>query len=439
MRHTHEKMKIMRSKKNKDSNDSSNMKYQQEFENAMERIRVKEKCINETLMIVNNLLQFMTNLDYVKEMVLDTKRQSEMVATAAASSEEMAASTEGILHYVQESGSKINNTMEKSKNCMGQVGQTFEIIKKNIAQVDSAKESILNVQSKTDQIKEMVTDIRSVADQTNLLSLNASIEAARAGEQGKGFAVVAGEIKKLSENTKKQVELIQNIVTNLNADIDIAAKEMEEVVEAFDNSKSSIEMATGGMDLITTLMDEVKGNILSISSNVEEQSAATEEISAGLQVISEKSYNLGNEADKTGKAFFDISMKIDEARMTAFRCNNNIDSKSMIEISITDHLMWKWRVYNMMMGYVKLDVATVGDHHGCRLGKWLETLEIQNPQVKSIINKIEAPHSEIHKAAKSAIEEYTNGKSNKAEAKLAEIEKNSKIVISLLNELKTVL
>lgn len=432
-------MKIFKSRKTEETNDSSDINYHQEFDNAMEQIRVKEKCINETLMNVNHLLQFMTGLDYVKGMVLDAKKQSEMITTAAASSEEMAASTEEISHFVKESSHKLNHTMEKSKACIDQVGQTFELIEKNIVQVDSAKEIILKVQAQTDEINQMVTVIRSVADQTNLLSLNASIEAARAGEQGKGFAVVAAEIKKLSENTTEQVGLIQNIVTHLNDDIEIAAKEMEKIVQAFGSSKSSIESATGGMDLISTMMDEVKSNISSISTNVEEQSATTEEITAGLQVISEKSSNLGEEADKTGKAFFDISMKVDEARMTACACSNHLDSKSMIKISITDHLMWKWRVYNMIMGYIKLDIATVGDHHGCRLGKWLATLDSKDLQVKSIINKIEAPHAEIHKSAKSAIEEYNKGNMNIAEAKLADIEKNSKIVVAFLNELEALL
>ena len=439
MNYARESMKLWKKKETKVQEENPMGNRQQELEEMVRGLKVKESCLDDTLLLVNDLLQFMTNLDYVKEMVSDAKEQKEMVATVAASGEELTASTEEISNYVQESTHKIENTMTESKECIDQVEETFEVLEKNIKEIDVAKEIILKVQEETQKINDMVTVIRSVADQTNLLSLNASIEAARAGEHGKGFAVVAEEIKKLSENTNEQVESIQSIVAHLNENIGVAAKEMEQIVSSFSNSRGSIEKATSGMGHITDMMAGIHGNISSISGNVEEQSATTEEISATLQVISEQSFRLGGEADKTGKAFFDISMKVDEARIKAFNCNENIDTASMIEISITDHLMWKWRVYNMIMGYITLDVSTVGDHHGCRLGKWIDSLESQDPKVNSIIQQMEEPHAKIHTCAKTAIEEYTKGNLSAAEAKLAEIEANSKVVVALLQDLKKVL
>lgn len=432
-------MKLWKKKETKEQEEIAVADKLQEMEEVISSMKKKEACLNETLLLVNDLLQFMTNLDYVKGMVADAKQQKEVITTVAASGEEMAASTEEISNYVQESTHRIEHTMTESKDCIDQVEQTFQVIEANIKEIDVAKEIILKVQEETLKINDMVTVIRSVADQTNLLSLNASIEAARAGEHGKGFAVVAEEIKKLSENTNEQVESIQGIVAHLNENIGVAANEMEQIVSAFSNSKGSIGKATSGMSHITDMMQGIHHNISSISGNVEEQSATTEEISATLQIISEQSFRLGGEADKTGKAFFDISMKVDEARIKAFNCNKEIDTASMIDISITDHLMWKWRVYNMLMGYITLDVNTVGDHHGCRLGKWIDSIESQDPKVNTIIQQMEEPHAQIHIAAKNSIEEYTKGNLAMAETKLTEIEDNSKIVVSLLQELKKVL
>ncbi len=399
----------------------------------------KEKCIVSTMEVVNDLLQYMTGLDYVREMIIDTNAQAEMIQTVAASSEEMSAATEDISNYVQKSSDNMRTAMKETDDALTKVEKTFSGVEENISEIHGVKGIMEEVKEETVKINALVNVIKSVADQTNLLSLNASIEAARAGENGRGFAVVANEIKKLAESTKEQVDIISRIVEGLNEKINRASGEIGRVVDSFSDSKDSINEATSGLFQISGIMRTVESSFTSISANVEEQTATTQEITANIMEINEKSSELKEKTNHTGQTFFDISQKIDEVRLTALSYASTKDPKTLIDLTVTDHLMWKWRVYNMILGYVKLDTNTVGNHTTCRLGKWLATLDHSDSRITNIISKIEKPHAEIHSGAKKAIEAYDADNIAAAERLLKDIERNSSVVVSNLMELKKIL
>ena len=101
-----------------------------------------------------------------------------------------------------------------------------------------------------------------MAAQTNLLALNATIEAARAGEAGRGFAVVASEVKTLADQTAKATEDIKQQIAAIQA---------------------STNGAVDAMQSIVTTMGEVNKNTQEIAGAVQQQSAATSEISHSVR------------------------------------------------------------------------------------------------------------------------------------------------------------
>ncbi|MEL7646661.1 MAG: methyl-accepting chemotaxis protein [Sedimentibacter sp.] len=410
-----------------------------DIEAAAEKIKEDESCDIMTLSGVNELLQYMTSLDYVKEMIVDANQQMEMVESLASSSEELNAATADISEYVQKSTTTMNSTITSTETNLEIINCTFTSLEESINQTYRVKSVMDEVTSEAEKINKIVNVINDVASQTNLLALNASIEAARVGQHGRGFAVVADEIKKLAENTRQQVGHIQEIVDNLNIKISDTSAEVDKVIHSFNTSKKQMDDAVSGIKSINSGICSVGDSFTNISANVEEQSAATQEMTNSIMAINNKSMNLKKEAARTGKAFFDISQSLDNIRIKALNSRKKVDNAVMIELSKTDHLMWKWKVYNMILGNINIEIETVGNHHVCRLGKWLQTLDKEQKGVSQILTKIEGPHSKIHEAAKEAIKAYNSSNFVEAERLLGILEENSSLVVEQLNKLKEII
>lgn len=112
------------------------------------------------------------------------------------------------------------------------------------------------------QIGQIVDLIDGIAAQTNLLALNATIEAARAGDAGRGFAIVASEVKALANQTASATEDIRRRVEGV---------------------QSATRGSVGAISSIVTAIDQIRSMTGAIAAAVEEQSAATAEITRNVQ------------------------------------------------------------------------------------------------------------------------------------------------------------
>jgi methyl-accepting chemotaxis protein len=182
----------------------------------------------------------------------ETAQKSSIVAAAAGQTTEnvqtVAASAEELTASIREIG--------------GQVSESSRIVADAVREANAANDKVQHLAEAAKRIGDVVQLINDIAGQTNLLALNATIEAARAGEAGKGFAVVASEVKALATQTARATE-------------DISAQ-IRAIQEATDGSAQAID----GIAKTIQRIDEIS---TAIASAVEEQGAATQEISRNVQ------------------------------------------------------------------------------------------------------------------------------------------------------------
>ncbi|MBD3755692.1 MAG: CZB domain-containing protein [Gammaproteobacteria bacterium] len=211
-------------------------------------------------------------------------------------------------------------------------------------------DSVKVLDERAEAIGGIIVMIEDISEQTNLLALNAAIEAARAGEAGRGFAVVADEVRALSARTAR-------------ATADIAK-------------------------LVTIIQNEVKTS------------------QKGMASLSEEANMLKKRGEHASESMAEL-----------MRANHNMEGvitagalRSFVSAAKVDHNVFKMQIYKAFMGLSDLTAEALHDHHSCRLGRWY--YEGEGVQCYSKLpgyRELEAPHIEIHKLGKQALEALALG------------------------------
>jgi methyl-accepting chemotaxis protein len=155
------------------------------------------------------------------------------------------------------------------------------------------------------KINDVVKLIQNVAGQTNLLALNATIEAARAGTAGKGFAVVASEVKALAVQTAKATDVIASQISAV---------------------QSSTQSAVRAIGSITGRMEEIRLFTSAIATSVDQQNAATSEISNNVAAAATGTRSVVGVLQQVSTAIADMHSSADTVLSAANTVQKAADS-----------------------------------------------------------------------------------------------------------------
>ncbi len=407
---------------------------------SAERQRMREHAEQERLSMQHEVLRSLVQSAMLGNEAMISlarmKREIDLSATQiggmAGSVESMREAISAISSESSVAASDADGAGDAANTGLGASSEALSAFQRIVESVDAAGTKVKGLASASLEIGKIVTDIEAVAGQTNLLALNATIEAARAGEAGKGFAVVAGEVKGLANQTSRATEDIRRRIEGLQGEIHSIVAAMSDSVAVVDNGQAMVADLGGKLQEIAGQVGSVRTHMNDIADVLERQSGVATELAHGTSHVATLSRTNNDQLETVLQS---MSAMIEQLNTQVGTYAGLGSAKLLVEVAKNDHITFKRRILDGIIGRIKLTAAEVPDHHNCRLGKWYDALNDQVLRADAAYQAIVDPHKAVHLCAKQALTHAAEGRIEQAFDSLEEMNQASKQIIAMLDKL----
>ena len=385
-----------------------------------------------------NLRTIANSMHSINRVTLNLAVLSESTNEASSSSESVAAAVEELVSSIQQlsdtsqtaahAAEDTNSRLREGVDGMKKARQAMQTVS---TAAERSNESLSSLQEAAGEINAVMGVIQSIADQTNLLALNATIEAARAGEAGKGFAVVASEVKALANQTARATEDVASRIQTLQSEIDRISANFSATREAIETGETTLNTANDQIETAGAQMNNVASSMAEVAQILDQQQGSAREISGHVSGMADLAKQNSATLDDISASMQESNDHLSESATKWFKTNSG---RSLCQMAKIDHVLFKKRVVDTVLGRNGWKSHEVPDNHNCRLGKWYDSISDAGLQKLEAFRTLNTPHHDVHAAAVDALKAVEKGDNKSALKLLKDLDTSSEAVVANLNE-----
>ncbi len=214
------------------------------------------------------------------------------------------------------------------------------------------------------------------------------------------------------------------------------AQHIAQLAAAVGQATQEVEHAGQAFEQLRGMVGEATRVVHGIAEATQQQAAAMAELARTAEAIAAAAQSTDEIAERLAEEVVEAARLAGHAREGMLALRLELCDGDLLELAKADHLLWKQRVYGVVLGKERIDPASVASHRECRLGRWYYGPGRERWSDHPAFQRLERPHEELHQLARQAAEAMNRGDRRAAEEAYQALERCSEEILSLLGELQ---